>query len=104
VNDTVQQLTTKTGLNLTLSVRMEEADRQKRADSMRDTIMFKLDRTGEKDKMKDMLRDKLIHSGITQVESSNVSVQIYLMTQEAYQKKFNSSIMQKKKNTMNKKK
>ena len=44
---------------------MDESDtRQKRADHMRDTIMFKLDCTGEKDKMKDMLRDKLIHSGI----------------------------------------
>jgi hypothetical protein len=69
---------------------MEEADRQKRADSMRDTIMFKLDRTGEKDKMKDMLRDKLIHSGMIQVESSIVSVKIYLIIQEAYQK-YNSS-------------
>ena len=92
MNDTVQQLATKSP-HLTLSVRMEEADRQKRADSMRDTIMFKLDRTGEKDKMKDMLRDKLVHSGIIQEESYIVSVQIYLMTQEAYQKKHNSSNM-----------
>ena len=76
---------------------MEEADRQKRADSMRDTIMFKLDRTGEKDKMKDMLRDKLIHSGMTQVESDYVSVQIYLIIREAYRKKCNASNMQKKK-------
>lgn len=43
---------------------MDEADRQKRADNMKETIMFKLDRTGEKDKMKDMLRDKLINSGM----------------------------------------
>ena len=53
-----------TGTPKVRPIRMDEADRQKRADHMKDTIMFKLDRTGEKDKMKDMLRDKLIHSGM----------------------------------------
>ena len=42
---------------------MEDLDRQKRSDLMRDTIMDKLAETGEKDKLKDMLRDRLILSG-----------------------------------------
>lgn len=42
---------------------MEDLDRQRRADLMRDTIMDKLAETGEKDKLKDMLRDRLILSG-----------------------------------------
>ena len=41
----------------------DDFERQKRADVMRDTIMDKLAETGEKDKLKDMLRDKLILSG-----------------------------------------
>lgn len=42
---------------------IEDLDRQRRADLMRDTIMDKLAETGEKDKLKDMLRDRLILSG-----------------------------------------
>jgi hypothetical protein len=45
------------------SADMEDLDRQRRADLMRDTIMDKLAETGEKDKLKDMLRDRLILSG-----------------------------------------
>ena len=45
------------------AVDMEDLDRQKRSDLMRDTIMDKLAETGEKDKLKDMLRDRLILSG-----------------------------------------
>ena len=45
------------------AVDMEDLDRQKRSDLIRDTIMDKLAETGEKDKLKDMLRDRLILSG-----------------------------------------
>lgn len=51
------------------SADMEDLDRQRRADLMRDTIMDKLAETGEKDKLKDMLRDRLILSGEIHVKN-----------------------------------
>lgn len=38
-------------------------ERQLRDDEIRDTIMAKLVETGEKDRLKDMLRDRLTQSG-----------------------------------------
>lgn len=40
-----------------------DEDRISRAEQMRDVIMQKLIETGEKDQLKDMLRDRLIQLG-----------------------------------------
>jgi len=40
-----------------------QADRQKKDEQIRDTIMAKLVESGEKDKLKEMLRERLVQCG-----------------------------------------
>ena len=51
---------------------MNDREIQIRADQMRDIIMEKLVQTGEKDHLKDMLRDSLIQSGWYKLLNSTV--------------------------------
>ena len=42
-----------------------QAERQKKDEQIRDTIMAKLVESGEKDKLKEMLRERLVQCGTT---------------------------------------